>query len=56
MVRNATEYTVLCTSDPTVIGSVLEISREDEEGGEGGNWNVEDKLPHVPQAKQAEVA
>lgn len=44
------------SSDPTVTSSVLEFSGEDEEGGEGGDWNVEDQLPHVPQAEQEEVA
>lgn len=48
--------TILCSSDPTVIGSVLEFAGEDEEGGEGGDWNVEDQLPRIPRAKQVEVA
>ena len=46
----------VCPSDPTVIGSVLEFAGEDEEGGEGGDRNVEDQLPHISHAKQVEVA
>lgn len=52
----ATHQTVLCPSDPTVIGSVLEFASEDEDGGEGGNRNVEDELPRVPHAEQVQVA
>lgn len=46
----------VCTSDPTVIGSVLEFAGEDEDGGEGGDRNVEDQLPHISHAKQVEIA
>lgn len=52
----ATHQSVLRPSDPTVIGSVLKFASEDEDGGEGGNRNVEDELPRVPQAEQVQVA
>lgn len=54
--EGATQQTVPCSSDPTVIGSVLEFTSEDEEGGEGGNGNMEHQLPRVPQTEQVGVA
>lgn len=54
-VRGAVQ-SLLCSSDPTVTGSVLEFTCEDEEGGDGGDRNVENQLPNVPQAEQVEVA
>lgn len=48
--------TVHRSSDPAVTGPVLEFAGVDKEGGERGNQNVEDQLPHVPQAEQVEVA
>lgn len=50
------KYTILCASHPTVIGSVLQLSRQNEERGDGGDRYVEDQLPHVPQAEQVKVA
>lgn len=43
-------------SDPTVIGSVLQLPRQSEECGERGHGYVEDQLPRIPQAEQVEVA
>lgn len=54
--RGATQLSVQCSSDATVISSVLEFAVEDEHGGEGGDTNVENQLPHIPHAKQVEVA
>lgn len=53
---NAINETVLRSSDATVTGSVLEFASQGEDGGEGGNRNVEKKLPHISQAVQVQVA
>lgn len=50
------KYCPLFASHPTVIGSVLQLPRQREERGEGGDRYVEDQLPRVPQAEQVEVA
>lgn len=43
-------------SDAAVAGSVLEFASHSEDGGEGGNRNVEKELPHISQAVQVQIA
>lgn len=55
-VREVQQGTILLSSHPTVAASVLEFAGEGEEGGKGGDGNVEHQLQRVPQANQIEVA
>lgn len=54
--RGATQLSLHCSSDATVISSVLEFAVEDEDSGEGGDAKVENQLPHIPHAEQEQVA
>lgn len=43
-------------SDPTVVGSVLQLAAQSEQRRQGGDRQVEEELPDVPQAQQPQVA
>lgn len=52
----AAHWTVLSSSHSTVIGPMMDSASEGERGGEGGDRDVEEELPYVPQAEQVQVA